>query len=75
MPLIGVADSLIVVNRLVQIGFNESRPNPSTAFYGGANPLINFPAVLTIAMAMSLVPPYPNPMPIRITGALCRKPK
>jgi stage V sporulation protein B len=57
MPLVGVADSLIVVNRLIQIGFGKEQ---ATDLYGlltgGANPLINFPAVLTIAMAMSLVP-------------------
>lgn len=57
MPLVNVADSLIVVNRLVQIGFGEKQ---ATDLYGlltgAANPLINFPAVLTIAMAMSLVP-------------------
>ena len=57
MPLIGVADSLIVVNRLVQIGFNEEQAKSLYGLLtGGANPLINFPAVLTIAMAMSLVP-------------------
>jgi len=57
MPLIGVADSLIVVNRLVQIGFDQEQAKSLYGLLtGGANPLINFPAVLTIAMAMSLVP-------------------
>jgi stage V sporulation protein B len=57
MPLISVTDSLIVVNRLIQIGFAHKE---AKALYGlltgGANPLINFPAALTIALAMSLVP-------------------
>jgi stage V sporulation protein B len=57
MPLISLADALIVVNRLIHIGFGEEE---AQALYGmltgGANPLINFPAVLTIALAMSLVP-------------------
>ncbi|HHY81189.1 MAG TPA: polysaccharide biosynthesis protein [Clostridiales bacterium] len=57
MPLVNVADSLIVVNRLVQIGFSESQAKSLYGVLtGGANPLINFPAVLTIALAMSLVP-------------------
>ncbi|MGI6141836.1 MAG: putative polysaccharide biosynthesis protein [Caldicoprobacterales bacterium] len=57
MPLVNVADSLIVVNRLVQIGFGEEQAKSLYGLLtGGANPLINFPAVLTIAMAMSLVP-------------------
>ncbi|HHU77601.1 MAG: putative polysaccharide biosynthesis protein [Caldicoprobacterales bacterium] len=57
MPLISVADSLIVVNRLVQIGFGEEEAKSMYGLLtGNANPLINFPAVLTIALAMSLVP-------------------
>ncbi len=57
MPLMSMADALIVVNRLKQIGFGERQ---ALAMYGvltgSVSPLINFPAVLTIAMAMSLVP-------------------
>ncbi len=57
MPLINVADSFIVVNRLVQTGFAEKQAKSLYGLLtGGANPLINFPAVLTIALAMSLVP-------------------
>ena len=57
MPLVNLADAAIVVNRLKQIGLSQTE---STGLYGlltgGANPLINFPAILTIALAMSLVP-------------------
>lgn len=57
MPLVGLADAMIVVNRLKHIGFREEE---ATDLYGlltgSATPLINFPAVLTVALAMSLVP-------------------
>ncbi|MDD4680207.1 MAG: oligosaccharide flippase family protein [Clostridia bacterium] len=57
MPLMAVADSLIVVNRLKQIGIDEdSALRMYGILTGSVSPLINFPAVLTIAMAMSLVP-------------------
>ncbi|HOB21205.1 MAG TPA: polysaccharide biosynthesis protein, partial [Candidatus Atribacteria bacterium] len=57
MPLVSLADVMIVVNRLRQIGFGKEE---ATKLYGlltgSASPLINFPAVLTVALAMSLVP-------------------
>lgn len=57
MSIISLADLVIVANRLQQIGFTQAE---ATAYYGlltqSAAPLINFPAVLTIALAMSLVP-------------------
>ncbi len=57
MPLVNVADLVIVVNRLTQIGFSQIEAEKLFGLLtGGANPLINFPAVLTIALAMSLVP-------------------
>ncbi|NLA84851.1 MAG: polysaccharide biosynthesis protein [Clostridiales bacterium] len=57
MPLIGVGDALIVVNRLKQTGLDEEYAKSLYGLLtGSANPLINFPAVLTIALAMSLVP-------------------
>jgi len=57
MPLVNVADTLIVGNRLADAGFNEIEANSLFGLLTGtANPLINFPAVLTIALAMSLVP-------------------
>ncbi len=57
MPLIGVADMFIVVNRLKGIGYSqEGAEGLYGCLTGGANPLINFPAVFTIALAMSLVP-------------------
>ena len=57
MSIISLTDLVIVANRLQEIGFTEGE---ATALYGlltqSAAPLINFPAVLTIALAMSLVP-------------------
>lgn len=56
IPLVNVADAAIVVNRLKDI-YSVSE---ATSLFGlltqYANPLINFPATLTIALAMSLVP-------------------
>ena len=57
MPFVNIADVIIVVNRLRSIGFEEKEAVKLFGLLtGGANPLINFPAVLTIALAMSLVP-------------------
>lgn len=57
MPLMSVADAVIVVNRLKQIGFGEDTALRMYGILSGSvSPLINFPAVLTIALAMSLVP-------------------
>lgn len=74
MPLINVADSLIVVNRLVQIGFGEEQAKSLYGLLtGGANPLINFPAVLTIAMAMSLVPAISESYASKDYGSIAQK--
>jgi stage V sporulation protein B len=74
MPLINVADSLIVVNRLVQIGFAEEQAKSLYGLLtGGANPLINFPAVLTIAMAMSLVPAISESFASKDYGSIAQK--
>lgn len=57
MPLVNVADTLIVVNRLTDIGYTVVDAEKLFGLLtGGANPLINFPTVLTIALSMSLVP-------------------
>jgi len=64
MPLVGLIDSVMVVNRLMSIGGAGSAASytveEATSLYGlltaYANPLINFPAILTVALAMSIVP-------------------
>lgn len=64
MPLVGLIDSAMVVNRLMSIGESGTGTlytvEEATRLYGlltaYANPLINFPAVLTMALAMSIVP-------------------
>lgn len=57
MPLISFLDTAIVINRLESFGMSTGR---ATAYFGDltaiVNPLINMPAVLTLALAMSLVP-------------------
>lgn len=63
MPLVGLIDGMIVVNRLVGIEAGTAAlytVKEATSLYGlltaYANPLINFPATLTVALAMSIVP-------------------
>jgi len=57
MPIVSFIDASIVINRLKAIGLTAGY---ATELYGLltfiVNPLINMPAVLTIALAMSLVP-------------------
>ncbi len=57
MPIMNFIDVGIVMTRLQQIGFSERAANGMYGQYTGmAGPLINFPQVLTQAVAMSLVP-------------------
>lgn len=57
MPVVNAVDSFIVPGSLQQIGYAQKT---SAAMYGVltgvVNPLINMPAVLSLALAMSLVP-------------------
>lgn len=57
MPLVGMIDSVIVIRRLTEAGYN---PNEALSLYGQltgmAMAIINLPSVVTIAMSMSLVP-------------------
>ena len=60
MPLVGLLDSLIVKNTMVSIdysAFNSLDADGSFGVLTGlVNPLINMPAVLSLALCMSLVP-------------------
>ena len=57
IPLVNMVDLAVVPNRLLSAGFTMVE---ATALYGQltgmANPVIQFPVLLTIALAMSLVP-------------------
>ncbi|MGI6706043.1 MAG: putative polysaccharide biosynthesis protein [Clostridia bacterium] len=57
IPLVSFLDTGIVINRLKDIGFHQ---NEATSLFGlltaVVNPLVNMPAVFTVALAMSLVP-------------------
>lgn len=57
LPLVNMVDLAVVPNRLLFAGYSMSE---ATALYGQltgmANPVIQFPVLLTIALAMSLVP-------------------
>ncbi len=57
MPLINLVDMMVVPMRLAEIGFDEPR---RMALYGQltgmALPVVHIPTILTVAMAVSLVP-------------------
>lgn len=74
MPLVTVADAIIVVNRLKQIGYAQPAAESLYGMLtGNANPLINFPAVLTIALAMSLVPAITESYSAKDIGGVRKK--
>ena len=57
MPLVGLLDTLLVKNLMVAAGFSDSIAEASFGVLSGSvNPLINMPAVLSLALCMSLVP-------------------
>lgn len=57
MPIMNTIDVIIVINRLTASGFTHDAANSLYGqLTGMAGPLINFPQVLTQAIAMSLVP-------------------
>ncbi|SDJ83441.1 putative polysaccharide biosynthesis protein [Natronincola ferrireducens] len=57
MPLINIVDTFVVLRRLQAIGYSVEE---ATSLYGQlqgmANTLVNLPQVLTVALAMSIVP-------------------
>ncbi|MBR0026150.1 MAG: polysaccharide biosynthesis protein, partial [Clostridia bacterium] len=57
MPITGIVDSALIIRLLEGIGFTivEAR-NAYSLLYSFVTPIINMPAVLTVALAMSLVP-------------------
>ncbi len=57
MPAIGAVDMAIVTNSLISIGYTPEAAKASFGILTGfVNPLINMPAVLSLALCMSLVP-------------------
>ncbi|OQB25482.1 MAG: Stage V sporulation protein B [Firmicutes bacterium ADurb.Bin182] len=57
MPLTGIADSVMIVRILLEIGFSMENAQAAYAILrSSVMSLINMPAVLTMALAMSLVP-------------------
>ena len=57
MPIMSAIDVAIVMRRLQETGFSEAMANSLYGqLTGMAAPLINFPGVLSMAIAMSLVP-------------------
>lgn len=57
MPMTGIIDSVLIVSTLKDIGFTEAEANMRyVALRTNVATVINMPAVLTTALAMSLVP-------------------
>ena len=60
MPIVNFFDTLIVTNTMAGVDYAAYNPlSPKTSFgvlTGSVNPLINMPAVLSLALCMSLVP-------------------
>lgn len=57
MPMTGIIDSVLIVSTLKDIGFSEAEANLRyVALRTNVTTIINMPAVLTTALAMSLVP-------------------
>ncbi|WP_250675103.1 polysaccharide biosynthesis protein [Paraclostridium ghonii] len=57
MPLVNMVDTVIVIRRLVEAGFSQTDANVMFGqLTGMAMAIINLPAVITVAMSMSLVP-------------------
>lgn len=60
MPVVNFLDTLIVTNTMASVDYSAFNPlTPKTSFgvlTGSVNPLINMPAVLSLALCMSLVP-------------------
>ena len=57
MPITGIADASLIKNTLLSIGFDEAAASMRyVALRSNVTNIINMPAVLTIALAMSLVP-------------------
>lgn len=57
MPLTGIADSAMIMNIMTDTGFTQSVAQSAYSILrSNVTTLINMPAVLTVALAMSLVP-------------------
>ncbi|SET22636.1 stage V sporulation protein B [Natronincola peptidivorans] len=57
MPLINILDTFVVLRRLQAIGFSYQEANSLYGqLQGMANTLVNLPQVLTVALAVSIVP-------------------
>ncbi|CEN87893.1 stage V sporulation protein B [[Clostridium] sordellii] len=57
MPLVNMIDNVIVIRRLVEAGFSQTQANIMFGqLTGMAMAIVNLPAVITVAMSMSLVP-------------------
>lgn len=74
MPITGIVDSTLIKSTLMAIGFSESAAAMRyVALRTNVTTIVNMPAVLTVALAMSLVPAISSAMaeknPVRVRRA------
>ena len=74
MPIVASIDSVIILRNLLAIGASQQAAASMYGMLTGVvNPLINMPAVLSLALAMSLVPSISESLAQRDTGQLRTK--
>lgn len=57
MPLVGLTDTMTVINRLTQIGLTAQEATGSFGIFSGmVQSIINMPSVISLALSISLVP-------------------
>ena len=74
MPIVASIDSVIILRNLLAIGASQQAAASMYGMLTGVvNPLINMPAVLSLALAMSLVPSISESLAQRDAGQLKTK--
>jgi len=77
MPAVGFADTLIVTNAMASVDYSAYNPLSAGASFGvltgSVNPLINMPAVISLALCTSLVPAVSEARATRDYAALSRR--
>lgn len=76
MPLTGIVDTLMIKNIMLSTGFTREYADMCFAvFRTDVSTVINMPAVLTVALAMSLVPAVSGACALKDRARVCRASK
>lgn len=77
MPAVGFADTLIVTNVMAAVDYSAYNPLSAGASFGvltgSVNPLINMPAVISLALCTSLVPAVSEARAMKDYASLSRR--